>query len=236
MLLWECGHCRLSEDSFPQMQGDKPYPLELVGSGARRGPDLALTLNTWYCGLVEQYSRRKLTFEGDKMVAIGALAKATSWGRQIPYLTGLWGDSVRSGLMWHADGPGSKFKTTTCPSWSWASQSSPVTYDLADRQWSSTNFTPQVLDAHVEAADVRNPFGDVESGYVMLHTKLQTARVLRDHLGRRALPSPKGNLCNREARGLFIDPETWMSQWPLAAYMDDEDVTHEVVVALVGNF
>lgn len=236
MLLWECEHCRLSEDRFPQMQGDKLYPLELVGSGAWRGPDSALTLKKWYCGLAEQYSRRQMTFEGDKMVAIGALAKATSRGRQIPYLAGLWGDSVCSGLMWSPDGPGSKSKAATCPSWSWASQSSPITYILADRQRPSNEFMPQLLDVHVEAADIRNPFGDVKSGYVMLHTKLQTARVLRDYLGQ----SPNHSywpFCHREVRGLFIDSETVMSQWPVAAYMDDEDnVTHEVLVALVGNY
>lgn len=238
MLLWECGHCRLSEDRYPQVQGDRLYPLELVDSGAWRGPDSALTTETWYTGLVEQYSGRQLTFEGDKMVAIGALAKATSWGRHIPYLAGLWGDSVRSGLMWRRNGPGSKCKTTTRPSWSWASQSSPVSYIFSNLEFIINaelrdGFKPQVVDARVEAADVKNPFADVKSGYVMLHTKLQTARVLRDFLGR--IPPPPGhNFITEEARGLFIDSGTFMSQWPAAAYMDDEDVTHEVLVALVG--
>lgn len=238
MLLWECNHCRLSEDRFPQLQGDRLYPLELVGSGAWRGPDPALTTETWYSGLVEEYSSRQMTFEGDKMVAIGALAKATSWGRQIPYLAGLWGDSVRSGIMWRRHGPGSKSKTTTCPSWSWASQSSRVAYTFAniellvDADQLLDVFEPKVVDAHVEAADVKNPFGDVKSGYVMLHTKLRTARVLRDFLGR--VP-PGWNFITEEARGLFIDSGTFMSQWPVAAFMDDEDVTHEVLVALVGR-
>ncbi|KAL2275650.1 hypothetical protein FJTKL_01709 [Diaporthe vaccinii] len=236
MLLWECGHCRLSEDRFPQVQGDRLYPLELVDSGAWRGPDSALTTETWYTGLVERYSGRQLTFEGDKMVAIGALAKATSWGRHIPYLAGLWGDSVRSGLMWRRNGPGSKCKTTTRPSWSWASQSSPVSYMFSNLEFIINaelrdGFKPQVVDARVEAADVKNPFADVKWGYVMLHTKLQMARVLRDFLGR--IP-PRHNFITEEARGLFIDSGTFMSQWPAAAYMDDEHVTHEVLVALVG--
>lgn len=238
MLLWECDHCRLSEDRFPQTQGDRLYPLELVDSGAWRGPDPALTTETWYRGLVEQYSSRQLTFEGDKMVAIGALAKVTSWGRHIPYLAGLWGDSVRSGIMWRRDGPGSKSKTMTCPSWSWASQSSPVSYRLSnfeivfDPPHVRDGFKPQVVDARVEAADVKNPFGNVKSGYVMLHTKLRTARVLRDFLGR--VP-PGWNWNTSDARGLFIDSGTFMSQWPVAAFMDDEYVPHEVLVALVGR-
>lgn len=236
MLLWECGHCRLSEDRFPQLQGDRLYPLELMGSGAWRGPNSALTTETWYRGLVEEYSRRQMTFEGDKMVAIGALAKATSWGRHIPYLAGLWGDSIRSGMMWRRDGPGSKSKTMSCPSWSWASQSSPVSYLLSDSEFIAyadqprDGFKPQVVDARVEAADVKSPFADVKSGYVMLHTKLQTARVLRDFLGH----IPFVNFYDEETRGLLIDSGTLMSQWPVGAFMDDEDVTHEVLVALVG--
>ncbi|KAG6362902.1 hypothetical protein INS49_007997 [Diaporthe citri] len=92
-------------------------------------------------------------------------------------------------------------------------------------------FKPQVADTHVEAADVKNPFADVKSGYVMLHTKLRTARVLRDFLGR--IP-PDWSWNIEDARGLFIDSGTFMSQWPVAAFMDDEDVTHEVLVALVA--
>lgn len=230
MLLWQCGHCRLSEDRYPQMQGDSLYPLQLVSNGAEQGPDSALTADTWYCGLIEEYTRRQITFDRDRMVAIGALAKATSWGRQIPYVAGLWKDSVRVGLMWYRDGPGSKSTSTTCPSWSWASQSSPVSYEFLRFSRQYRGFMPRVLDVHVEVADVRNPFGDVQSGYLMLHTKIQTARVLRDFLGR---SDPTSTSYKQEVRGLFINKESSISLDPVAALMDDEDLTHEVLVALV---
>lgn len=249
MLFWECGHCRLSEDRYPQMQGDNPYPLDVLSKAASRGstavfspffeglspcPNATLTAETWYCRLVEDYSRRQMTFSRDKLIAIGALAKATSWGRRIPYLAGLWGDSVRHGLMWRGDGPGSKIVTSTCPSWSWASQLSPVSYEILTRIWPVSGIAaPKVLDVHVEPADERNPFGDVQSGYVMLRTKVQTARVLPDFLG---LTSPFNLYRQEEWRGLFISSGTGMSQWPLKAYMDDEDVRYdEVLVAVVGT-
>lgn len=229
MLLWQCGHCRLSEDRYPQMQGDSLYPLQLVSSGAKQGLDSALTADTWYCGLIEEYTRRQITFDRDRMVAIGALAKATSWGRQIPYVAGLWSDSVRAGLMWYRDGPGFKSTATTCPSWSWASQSSPVSYRFLRYPRQESGFMPHVLDVHVEVAD-RNPFGDVQSGYLMLHTKIQTARVLRDFLGCRAITLTP---YTQEIRGLFITKESSISLYPEAAMMDDEDLTHEVLAALV---
>lgn len=230
MLLWQCGHCRLSEDRYPQMQGDSLYPLQLVSSGANQGPDPELAADTWYRGLVEEYSRRQITFDRDRMVAIGALAKATSWGRQIPYVAGLWGDSVRTGLMWYRDGPGSKSTATTCPSWSWASQSSPVSYKFLRQSRLKERFVPRVLEVHVEAADVRNPFGDVQSGYLMLHTKIQTARVLRGLLGFRARTSTSRK---QDVRGLYINQESSSSLHGVDALMDDEDLTHEVLVALV---
>lgn len=234
MLLWEYGHCRLSEDRYPQMQGDDPYALDLLGSGACQGADEALTADTWYCGLVKDYTRRQLTFGRDKMIAIGALAKATSVGRRIPYFAGIWGDSFRYGLMWRRKGPGSKSATTTCPSWSWASQSSPVSYGFLRSRWlGSWAATSQVLDVHVEAADMRKPFGDVQSGYVTLQTKVQTARIMLDCIGR----GPASDKFNREGvRALFNSYETLLSLWPGTAYMDDEDVRQdEVLVAVVGE-
>lgn len=232
MLLWECGHCRLSEDRYPQMQGDSLYPLQLMSSGANQGPDPTLTADTWYLGLIEGYSHRQITFDRDRMVAIGALAKATSWGRQIPYVAGLWSDSVRTGLMWYRDGPGSKSTATTCPSWSWASQSSPVSYEFLRYHRQDRGFVPRVLDVHVEAADVRNPFGDIKSGYLMLHTKIQTARVLRDFLGCRGITLTP---YKQEIRGLFINKGSSISLYPEPALMDDEDLTHEVLVALIAQ-
>lgn len=247
MLLWECGHCRLSEDRHPQMQGESLYPLDILGSDASRGLNAALcnlvggieshrgtllTVDTWYLGLVEHFTRRQMTFNSDKLNAIGALAKATSWGRRITYLAGLWGDGFRYGLMWLRDGPGSKITTSTCPSWSWVSQSSAVSYKFLTDIGNGSSVA-QVLDVHVQPADKKNPFGDVQSRYVMLQTKVKTARVLPDFLGRTSsLYSDQP----ADTRGLFIGSGTVMSQWPLRAHMDDEDVRYdEALIAVVGT-
>lgn len=238
MLLWECDHCRLSEDLHPQMQGDSLYPLDMIGSSSPEGYpglEVALTVDLWYCGLVEDYTTRHLTFSRDKLVAISALARATSQRMRIRYFAGLWGNSIRYGLMWHRGGPGSKNTTSTCPSWSWASQSSPVSYrrtlENADSRVGPVE--PRLLDVHVDLSDMRNPFGDVKSGYVILQTRVQTGRVLPDFLGRK---SKSWDAERFSGKGLFIDSVAKMRYWPMFAYMDDEDVKHDrVLIAVVGQ-
>lgn len=78
-----------------------------------------------------------MTFPRDKMLAIGALVRAMYEGRGIRYLAGLWGDSVRAGLMWKRQDPGSKLlqplrtqNGCQVPSWTWASQMSAVSFDV----------------------------------------------------------------------------------------------------------
>ncbi|KAF2720713.1 HET-domain-containing protein, partial [Polychaeton citri CBS 116435] len=125
-LIWDCQHVRLAEDNSPIEDSNRLYPvLDLYGSMSY---DVAVRL--WYWNAVPQYSNRHLSFTSDKMVALSALAKATYLNRRVDYIAGLWKDSLLTGLMWARDGPGNKTKTYRCPSWSWASQDSPVNYML----------------------------------------------------------------------------------------------------------
>jgi hypothetical protein len=77
-----------------------------------------------------EYSRRKLIYSSDKLVALSALAKATYSNKRVEYFAGIWKDSVLGGLLWYRSGPGGKARTQGCPSWSWASQDSAVSYAL----------------------------------------------------------------------------------------------------------
>jgi hypothetical protein len=126
-LLWECEHCHLAEDHF-DIYGDRyPYPIMKIDEPIR-GTEV---LGMWYAGVVKEYSRRKLTYKSDKLVALSALAKATYLNKHVEYFAGIWKDSVLTGLLWHRVGPGSKARDHGCPSWSWASQDSGVSYALA---------------------------------------------------------------------------------------------------------
>lgn len=178
-LLWECGHCRLSEDNFPQLQGDWLYPI----FDYRFALDATAIIEMWYKRVVEDYTRRQLTYEQDKLIAISALARATYSNRHIAYVAGLWRDCIVPGLLWRRSGPGCKSKTYSCPTWSWASQNSAVSYKYAapfvNTSGPSESF-PRLQDVSW-ATKPENPFGDVLFAYVDLDTTIALGSVLRDN-------------------------------------------------------
>lgn len=178
-LLWECGHCRLSEDNFPQEQEDWLYPIFDYSFAL----DATAIIQMWYKRVVVDYTRRQLTCEQDKLIAISALARATYSNRHIAYVAGLWRDCIVPGLLWMRTGPGCKSKTYSCPTWSWASQNSAVTYRLASGYEPGSGYSesfPRIQDVSW-ATKPENPFGDVLFAYVDLDTTIALGSVLRDN-------------------------------------------------------
>lgn len=139
----------------------------------------------WYRRVVEDYTRSQITYEDDKLVAISALARATYLNRHNSYVAGLWRDCIVPGLLWMRDGAGRKSRTCSCPTWSWASHRSAVTYKKAaphvywDKVKASENF-PRVQDVSWDTRP-ENPFGDVIFAHVDLDTTIALGTVLRDN-------------------------------------------------------
>lgn len=178
-LLWECRHCRLREDNYPQKQGDLLYPICDYGFPL----DATVIIEMWYRRVVEDYTRRQLTYEKDKLVAISALARATYLNRHIGYVAGLWRDCIVPGLLWERQGLGSKSKTYSCPTWSWASQNSAVRYSYATpsrQEPIPSELFPTVQDVSW-ATKPENAFGDVLFAHIDLETTIALGTVLRDN-------------------------------------------------------
>ncbi len=236
-LLWECTHCRLSEDNFPQIQADRPYPI-LDFNWILSAHVIA---SFWYIGAVEQYSQRHMTFEKDKLVAISALARATHYNRPSDYIGGLWRESLLLGLTWSRSSDGHKSKTFPCPSWSWASQVSAVSYrfarfaldDLQEKDWrrhrnndkekeqdkTPKGPTSEIIDVKW-TSDPVNPFGNVSDAYIELRTLVSTGTILRDHFNRPGLVSD----VEKRSQGLIIPitTENGKTVWRhFKATMDD---------------
>jgi hypothetical protein len=115
-LFWECEHCRLSEDNWPQRQADRIYPIMIY----QQPMSTSEVIQKWYAEAVATYSARSLSHFANKLVAISAAAKATYLNRHVDYFAGLWKDCVVPGLMWIRSSPGRKSRRFSCPSWSWA--------------------------------------------------------------------------------------------------------------------
>lgn len=76
--------------------------------------------------IVEDYSKRKLTFSRDKLVAISGLARILAPVYGSNYVAGLWVKDLIRLLTWYkppSSSPSTKNTATTyrAPSWSWAS-------------------------------------------------------------------------------------------------------------------
>ncbi|KAL1622326.1 hypothetical protein SLS56_008763 [Neofusicoccum ribis] len=165
----------------------------------------------------------------EKLAAISALARATYLKRHTDYIAGLWRDSIIPGLTWRRQGPrGQKNKAYNCPSWSWASQDSIVSYQWAGEQRGEGLFMPQVLDVIWEP-DSANMFGDVRSAHIVLDTTITTGGVMPDHFRRY---EPFQHDAHYIQAVIISDPERAVL-WHATATMDDAGVGGKMVAVAV---
>jgi hypothetical protein len=125
--------------------------------------------------MVERYSQRSLSFPGDKLVAISALAEKfgqrfkTKLGIERPrYLAGMWEHELRGSLRWYLDpkpGPVKRPSDYRAPSWSWASVDSVITM-YGDRGLAGSTF--EILACSVEQFSTSAPYNSVLSGSLTL--------------------------------------------------------------------
>ncbi|KAH8757702.1 heterokaryon incompatibility protein-domain-containing protein [Diaporthe sp. PMI_573] len=86
-------------------------------------------------GVIEEYTRRRLTFSSDRLAAVAGLAaRAHAAHPEIEYLAGLWSDTLPQSLLWEADNwtASERIRPHIAPSWSWASVTGPVSWPLQD--------------------------------------------------------------------------------------------------------
>jgi len=141
-------------------------------------------LRYWY-GTVNEYCRRRMTYDADSLPAISGIAK--EYQRQLlydhtSYKAGIWLKDLPQGLLWYTPRPdATKASPYVAPSWSWASISSGPYYDLRLLEDLTPNedlihlFGPRpkprgvatVLDIELTMCQ-EDPFGQIESGFMRL--------------------------------------------------------------------
>lgn len=116
----------------------------------------------WY-ELVEQYTKRKMKYESDKLPALVGLAtKFAEHVENDEYAAGLWRDDLLPGLLWSAGNfhewavKHVLFSSThRAPSWSWASVDGAVSYPDGFIR----HYTVVVLDVQVQSLRTKLPDG-----------------------------------------------------------------------------
>jgi hypothetical protein len=137
--------------------------------------------------IVNDYSRRTLTFASDKLPALAGLAEKLSGHTKCDYLAGLWKNSLTEGLLWQALGQVERARNPEqyrAPSWSWAALDGKIGYDS---NMSISSRVPQtgdlqILEAHTELVG-QSEFGSVRGGYLKVLGSFR--RENRDKFGTR---------------------------------------------------
>ncbi|KAF2455758.1 heterokaryon incompatibility protein-domain-containing protein [Lineolata rhizophorae] len=85
----------------------------------------------WY--LLGTYTACGLTYQTDKLIAIGGLVESMAARTGMRFYDGIWEDAVHRGLLWAARADGvERISGTEAPSWSWASRKGAVNHFQLD--------------------------------------------------------------------------------------------------------
>ncbi|KAI0334690.1 HET-domain-containing protein [Cubamyces sp. BRFM 1775] len=133
------------------------------------------TIHWAWLQVVMDYTRRSLSYSSDKLVACAGLAEefACALGTQVPYLAGLWRDSLLCDLLWFVapDKIGSR-GDGRAPSWSWAASDHAVSFQYAPtyriEYWKSREELTEVVGCTTTLEDSALPFGPVTDGHLVL--------------------------------------------------------------------
>ena len=187
-LFWEC-KTQMACESYPMScsQGDFMLPpLKRVnpaldgllirqrdgGSIFNQSPSPFVDAFAVWKEVIYNYSRRQLTRNSDKLVAISGVAHEMNKILDDDYLAGIWRRHLRYGLIWQIlDEKSTRSSAYIAPSWSWASTNGVVARKpLAEVEY---EHAVEILRAEVVLAGP-NRFGQVTSGYIELKGSLMT--------------------------------------------------------------
>jgi hypothetical protein len=134
-LYWECCETSLRQDG--RFDDDALYrfsnfPNLKVALGLSALPPSTYTVDSrshsWWARLVEEYTRRSLTFVSDKLPAISGVAKAYRDVTGKTYVAGVWREELPRALAWFKRHQGGVEVSELQPTWSWAKMSGKVSF------------------------------------------------------------------------------------------------------------
>lgn len=206
-ILWEC-RCDSYFDSeviFEENQfrrenrALKNFPLQMDTVSPLSPASKISEVMAFWRKIVNEYSKKELTFEMDVLPALSGLASLVHTATGAQYLAGIWSCDLPAALQWVPESPDWRSTTYLAPTWSWATckKSCPTMYPLS----SAAQCTVKVLDAGVTLVG-DNLFGRVSDGFLKLEGLVQRGAFQRPSPDSRALSVVIGQ--NERRRGLFL--------------------------------
>jgi hypothetical protein len=172
----------------------------MVGCNVKRANATSSWMDSYFSdhwfGIAQNYSRRCLTFESDKLSALSGLASYFAERHGQEYHAGIFSGSISEGLLWAPWTPGRLSRPTqyVAPSWSWLSPNGPIKLRAPTRIGSGTDdwdadsppplkSTLQNIRFELLPEMEENPYGRLKSGKMKLTGWLKAARLR--HVGER---------------------------------------------------
>jgi hypothetical protein len=149
---WTCEKSAF-QDSGPTTDGTSA-PRYLFRAGSRFSID-------YWRSIVQDYTRRFLTYPSDKLPAIAGVAADYNKFFSGRYLAGLWEFVFVSELMWSSRRSDiSRPAVQRAPSWSWAAVDGEISHDWCPLDGASTPL--EILYCAVTPVSTSSPFGSVD--------------------------------------------------------------------------
>lgn len=177
-LIWECRHgCYFdSEVIFEENQlrrearALKNFSLQVDSISLSSAASEISDIMTAWRKLVNEYSKKELTFEKDMLPALSGLASLVHAATGDQYLAGIWRSDLPEALQWVPEVPNWRSTSSLAPSWSWAAskKSCPIVYPSSR----ATQSEVRILDAGVVLFG-KNQFGSVSDGFIKLEGLLK---------------------------------------------------------------
>jgi hypothetical protein len=180
---FECGTSivDLDTDKHP---GSRPIPLlRQLGCALLKYSQNDFEGGDIWLRLVQEYSRRSLTFMDDRLLAISGLGDRFGPIITGNYLAGLWESQLPYGLLWRSEVPHMRPTNERAPSWSWASINGPISYDVRSNAHGRSKIEGKMEVHSVSVVPLRMDakYGSVRSGGLLCITSLlKRARVMED--------------------------------------------------------
>lgn len=135
----------------------------------------------WRRVLVPEYTRRALSKDSDRLIALQAIASDIHSVIQDRYLAGLWEGDLINQLCWQsADGRGVPADNES-PSWSWSSIRGPTTPHLAEEFENSKSELIRMIVVNAECSLAgKSPCGRILNGSITLHALAMEVRYAKD--------------------------------------------------------
>ncbi|KAH8776294.1 heterokaryon incompatibility protein-domain-containing protein [Diaporthe sp. PMI_573] len=178
-VMWVCGESQINPGGPP----NAPPPFMGSLDNFSKGDAEAIARDQWHW-IMGEYTARQLTFAGDKLPAISAVAAEVARRTGWTYLAGLWKENLFSELHWKYEEPG----LTACPrksdkaraagyiapSWSRASVAEGIAMDSEDERDDREPFSFQILHCEIEHPSPHQgfQFGPVSGGVLEVQGKV----------------------------------------------------------------